>query len=303
MLPTWYNKYRSLIEESINTYLEDYFKSEKNIWLIAFKESVLYSVKWWKRIRSIFALEFYLVFTKKNINDIKYNSDILKYCIALELLHAYSLVHDDLPSMDNDILRRGEPTVWKKYWEANAVLVWDVLNSMAFEILWDIEKNDRILYYFGQAVWIKWMLWWQVLDLYYEKNPEALTLDNLIEVHNKKTWALIECSIMWGLIIAEWKVNFVENDETNNLKRFLDFWKKIWLAFQVKDDLLDVEWTIEETGKSVWDWEEKWFVYFMGVEKTKKYLDNLINDCRKIISELNSDKLLFIVDYIWNRKK
>jgi len=303
MLPEWYNNYKQLIEQSLENYLVEYFSSEKNKWLILLKDSALYSVKWGKRIRSIFALEFYLSFTQKNINSINENDDIVKFCIALELLHAFSLIHDDLPAMDNDILRRWEPTVWKKYWEASAILVWDMLNSMAFEILWDVKNSKSILHYFGQAVWIKWMLWWQVLDLYYEKNPEELTLDNLIEVHNKKTWALIECSIMWGLIIAEWEINFVKNEETNKLKRFLEFWQKIWLAFQVKDDLLDAEWTIEETGKSVWSWEEKGFVYFMWLYKTKEYLNNLILDCRNLILELNSDKLFFLVEYIWSRKK
>ena len=303
MLPKWYNDYKMIIEKSLNEYLIDYFNSEKNIWLSILKESALYSVKWWKRIRSIFALEFYLSFTKYDFNNIKSGDEIIKFCIALELLHAFSLIHDDLPAMDNDILRRGEPTVWKKYWEADAILVWDMLNSMAFEILWDLKQSSVITKYFGQAVWIKWMLWGQVLDLFYEKNPDKLTIDNLIEIHNKKTWALIECSIIWWIIIAEWEVDFVKDEKTNDIKRFLDFWQKIGLAFQVKDDLLDVEWTIEETGKSVWDWEEKWFVYFMWVDKTRDYLNNLIRDCKKIISELNSEKLNFLVEYIWNRKK
>jgi geranylgeranyl diphosphate synthase type II len=138
------------------------------------------------------------------------------------------------------------------------------------------------------------MLWWQVLDLYYEKNPEKLTLENLIEVHNKKTWALIEISIIWWIILTNKKID---------LEIFKDFWKKIGLAFQVKDDLLDVEWTIEETWKSVGDSEEKWFVYFMWVNKTKDYLNNLILDCSKIISNLNSKKLEFIVKYIASRSK
>jgi geranylgeranyl diphosphate synthase type II len=303
MLPEWYNQYKELIEKSLNKYLIDYFNSELNTWLSVLKESALYSVKWWKRIRAILALEFYLSFTKYNFANIKYDDDIIKFCIALELLHVYSLIHDDLPAMDNDILRRWEATVWKKYWEANAILVWDMLNSMAFEILWELKWSSVIIKYFGQAVWIKWMLWWQVLDLYYEKNPDKLTIENLIEVHNKKTWALIECSIIWWIIIAEWEINFVKDEESNNIKRFLDFWQKIGLAFQVKDDLLDVEWTIEETGKSVWDWEEKWFVYFLWIEKTKKYLDDLILESNDIINELDSDKLNFLVEYIWNRKK
>ncbi len=305
MLPNWYNDYKNFIDQSIEKYLVDYFKDEKNNWLDIIKEASIYSVKWWKRIRSILALEYYLIFSKKDFSEIKYDDDIIKFCISLEFLHSYSLVHDDLPCMDNDDFRRWELTTWKKYSENIAVLVWDLFNSLAFEVLSDIKNiwNYSILIkYFWEAVWLKWMLWWQVLDLYYEKNPEKLTLENLIEVHNKKTWALIEVSVLGWVLIAEVDKNFVKNKESNNIKKYLDFWKKIWLAFQVKDDLLDIEWTKKETWKSVW-WENKWFVYFMWVENTKKYLNILILDSLEIISNLKSEKLNFLVNYIWNRKK
>jgi len=305
MLPTWYNTYKNFIDNSIETFLNNYLNTEKNQWFDSFKEAVIYAIKWWKRIRSILALEFYLIFSKKDFEYIKENDDIIKFCIAIELLHAYSLVHDDLPAMDNDIYRRWELTTWKKYWEANAILVWDLLNSLAFEILADIKNiwNFSVLIkYFWQAVWLNWMLWGQVLDLYYEKNSEKLNLENLIEIHNKKTWALIQVSVLWWILIAEKEANFVKDKESNNVKRYLDFWEKIGLAFQVKDDLLDVEGNFEETGKSVGDWEEKGFVYFMWIEKTKDYLEKLIFDCKSIIKDLNSEKLNFLVNYIGNRK-
>ncbi len=306
MLPEWYNEYKKLIDDSINNYLIEYFKDEKNKWLELIKKASLYSVKGWKRIRSILALEFYLIFSWRDFKDIKENDDIIKFCISLELLHSYSLVHDDLPVMDNDEYRRWQLTTWKKYWETNAVLVWDLLNSLSFEVLSGIKNiwNHSILIsYFGQAVWIKWMIWGQVLDLYYENNPKKLTLDNLIEVHNKKTWALIEVSVLWWIIIAEENLHFAKDTKNNNTKRFLDFWQKIGLAFQIKDDLLDVEWTLQETGKSVWDEEKKWFVFFLWLDKARAYLNNLIKECHKNISELNSKKLEFLVEYIWNRKK
>lgn len=302
MLPEWYNDYKSLIEKSIDNYLNNYFSEQKNSWLNIIKESTIYSVKWWKRIRSILALEFFLIFSWIKFEDLKEDSSIIKFCIWLELLHAYSLVHDDLPAMDNDILRRGEPTVWKKYWETNAILVWDLLNSLAFEVISETWE-PVLIKYFWDAVWINWMLGWQVLDIYYENNPEKLNLENLIETHNKKTGELITVSVFGWIILAEKDIWFVKDDKSNDVSRFLDFWKKIWLAFQVKDDLLDVEWTIEETGKSVWDWEEKWFVYFLWLNETHKYLDDLLINCREIITELKSERLNFIVDYIWNRKK
>ena len=304
MLPTWYIDYKKLIDNSIKNYLTEYFKSEKNPWLDMIKEVTFYATKWWKRVRSILALEFYLIFLKiplsksfpqreKDLKDFSLDDDIIKFCIALELLHAYSLVHDDLPAMDNDDYRRWELTTWKKFWETNAILVGDLLNSLTFEILSEIW-NTKLIKKFWEAVWLKWMLWWQVLDVFYEKNPEKLTLNDLIEVHNKKTWALIKTSIIWWIILSWYN---------EDIKKYEIFWEKIGLAFQVKDDLLDVEWTKKETGKSVGDWEEKWFVYFMWLEKTHKYLDDLIYDCKKNIKDLNSEKLNFLVEYIGNRKK
>ena len=299
MLPNWYIEYKSLIDKSVEKYLTDYFRSEKNPWLDIIKEASIYACSWWKRIRSILAIEFFLVFFWKDFSDIDSSSDIIKFCIALELLHAYSLVHDDLPAMDNDEYRRWELTTWKKFGETNAILVWDLLNSLSFEVLSEIW-NNTIIKYFSNAVWINGMLWWQVLDIFYENNPDKLNLDNLIETHNKKTWALIKISILWWLILA----NKTREDRLSkaDIKKYEVFWEKIWLAFQIKDDLLDVEWNLEETGKSVW-WEDKWFVYFIWFEKTKKYLDDLIWGCKDIISELKSDKLDFIVGYIGNRRK
>lgn len=301
MLPSWYNEYKQKIEDSIKDYLDNYFLENNNEILNDFKEQVYYSVAWGKRIRSILALEFYLLFSNKTLIDIELESkeelhDIIKFCIALEFLHSYSLVHDDLPAMDNDSFRRWELTTWKKYWEANWVLVWDLLNSLAFEILGELK--DQIVWLelikkFWKSVWLYGMIWWQVLDLYYEKNSKDLTLEKLVEVHNKKTWALIEFSVFWWILLSGFKWS---------LEKYLDFWKKIWLAFQVKDDLLDVEWTKEETGKSVW-WEQKGFVYFIWIEKTRKYLNELAEVCLTTISSLKSQKLEFLVWYIRDRKK
>ncbi len=290
MLPQWYLDYKKLIDNSIENYLINYFKTEKNPWLTKIKEASLYACKGWKRVRSILALEFFSIFSWKNILE---NKDIIKFCIAIELLHAYSLVHDDLPAMDNDELRRGELTTWKKFWETDAILVWDLLNSLSFEVLSEIW-NSKLIKLFWEAVNLKWMIWGQVLDLYYEKKSSELTLENLIEIHNKKTWALINFSIIWAIILAWYKWNL---DKYNN------FWKKIWLAFQVKDDLLDVEWTKQETWKSVGDWEKKWFVYFLWIKKTHKYLDEIILEAKNIIKDLKSEKLNFLIEYIKNRKK
>ena len=222
MLPDWYNEYKKIIDESIIKYLDTYFSTwEISEWLNEFKKAVYYSVKWWKRIRSILALEFYLIFSWKNIESVRFEDDIILYCISLELMHWYSLVHDDLPCMDNDILRRWEQTVWKKYWETKATLVWDLLNSMSFEIFTNFSDNidiKMLLWLFWRSAWFYWMLWWQVLDLHFENNPSSINLEKLTNVHNKKTGSLIEASIVWWIIISE---NF------ENIKKYIEFWKKV----------------------------------------------------------------------------
>lgn len=301
MLPNWYFDYKNFIETSLVEYLEQYFASEKNSALDTIKEASFYAVKNGKRIRSILALEFYLILSWKTFSEIKNDDDIIKFCIALELLHAYSLVHDDLPCMDNDEYRRGELTVWKKYSDTLATLTGDLLNSLSFEILAEIE-NSTIIKTFWESVGIKWMLGWQVLDLFYEKNPEKLTLENLLEVHNKKTGALIEVSVFWGLILWNLSLSPDKKYKKEHLEKYIKYGKKIWLAFQVKDDILDVEGTFEETGKSV-GWEQKWFVYFLGLEKSREYLENLTEESLEIISDLQSEKLEFLTQYISQRKK
>ena len=296
MLPNWYLNYKERIENNIKIFLDDYFKDNKNETINNFSETIYYSIRWGKRIRSVFALEFYLNLSNKNFEDIKDDDDIWKICFAIECLHWYSLVHDDLPAMDNDDYRRWELTTWKKYWETDWILSWDWMQALAFEAIW-MMKNEKawfkLIKLFANSVGSFGMVWGQVLDLFYEKNPNEVNINKLIETHNKKTWALITFSIISWVILSwyEW-----------DLTKFYNFWKEIWLAFQVKDDLLDVEWTFEETGKSVW-WEKKWFVHLIWLEESKKYLNDLINNCQNNIKDLNDEKLEFLVKYIWTRTK
>jgi geranylgeranyl pyrophosphate synthase len=303
MLPSWYTEYRDLIEKNIFSYLDKYIhKNPSNIWLENFRQALFYSNQWWKKIRSLLALEFYLSITGKQITDIKEEDDIIKVAVAIEILHAYSLVHDDLPCMDNDEFRRWLQTCWKKYWEYNAVLVWDLLNTLAYEILSDMDNSEHaieVIKLLSSHTWFNGMIWGQISDMFFENDTDKLSYSDLIELHTKKTWKLIKASVLCGVILA-WK-SYKTDD-------FMRFWEKIWLAFQIKDDLLDVEWTFEETGKSVWmresgDFEQKWFVYFMWIEKTKMELESLIIDCKNVAIKLKSEKLEFLVQYIADRKK
>ena len=296
MLPNWYSEYKNLIETSIDTYLENYFSDNTSKVLEELKEIVFYGTRWGKKIRSILALEFYLSFTNQKLGDIQVSDDIMKFCIALEIVHAFSLIHDDLPCMDDDTLRRWELTVWKKYWEANAVLAWDLLSALSFEVTSEISEpviSQKITRLLSHAVWFYGMVWWQVEDIYFEEHESRLTKELLEKLHNKKTWALIEASVLWGILLAR---------KDSQIENYSDFGKKLGLAFQIKDDLLDEEGTAEEVGKSVWG-EQKWFVHFVWLEPAKQDLKNLISNCLESIKSLDSEKLNFIVHYVGERRK
>lgn len=295
-LPDWYIQYKDLIENSIEKYLNTYLAIPMSPPLEDFKQTITYAFSGGKKLRSILALEFYLTLTNKTIDDINPDDDIIKFCIAIESIHAFSLVHDDLPCMDDDEFRRGELSVWKKYWEYQAILAWDMLNTLAFEILSDIKDpqiSRELSKLISHSIGFYGMVGWQVEDMYYEKHISELSPNRLSKLHYKKTGKLIEASILWWIIIS---------GERTYMDIFQDFWKKIWLAFQIKDDLLDVEWTLEEVGKSVWG-EEKWFVYLCWADESHQKLHNLIQECKTIAKNLNSEKIDFLVGYIENRKK
>jgi len=301
MLPIWYKKYKNIIEENIEIYLDKYFEKNKenSDALKNFEEVIRYSVKWGKKMRAILALEFYLILSHKKIEDLDKNSDILKVCLALEFVHTYSLLQDDMPCMDNDSLRRWQATVWSKFWEYNALLASDVLNTISYEILSEIKDKEialKMTQILSKSTGFYWMIWWQIEDLYFEENSSELNQEKLIQLHRKKTWKLIKASVkMW--IIMSWNTKY--------LKPFSVFWEKLGLAFQIKDDILDVEWTAEETGKSVWEWdnEKKWFIFFKWLKKAKQKLKDLIKSCLEISKTLKSEKLEFITEYVGNRKK
>lgn len=278
----WYPEYKEKISEIINYNLEKYLPTSDETALDDFREICFYSMKWWKKIRSILALEIYLSISWKEISDISLDSDIAKFCFSLELIHAYSLIHDDMPCMDNDDYRRWELTTWRKYWEYKALLAWDLLNTLAYEVVSDFEDKNiaiKIVKLLSSWTWFNWMIWWQVEDLYYEREETVTNIHQIIALHNKKTWDLIKASVVWWGLLAwyEW----VENFEL--------FWYYLWLSFQIKDDLLDFEWTFEETWKSVW-WEEKWFVYFLWETTTKEYLEKYLKKSRESIEWIPSDR-------------
>ena len=165
---------------------------------------------------------------------------------AVELIHAYSLVHDDLPAMDDDDLRRGRATVHKAFDEGTAVLVGDALQTLAFDVLInDLHIADRtkleMLKWLSRASGVAGMVGGQALDI--QSVDTQLDLEHLERMHNLKTGALIEASVALGAL-SNPKLS------SDDFDRLINYAKCIGLAFQVKDDLLDIEANSETLGKT-----------------------------------------------------
>ncbi|ODV56959.1 polyprenyl synthetase family protein [Lysinibacillus fusiformis] len=202
------------------------------------KDSMLYSLKaGGKRIRPLFVLAV-LEFYQKNLQD------GLIVGAVIEIIHTYSLIHDDLPSMDNDDFRRGKPTNHKVYGEALATLAGDALNTLAFGILarMDLtaEKRIELVQLLSVAAGAEGMVGGQVLDM--EGEQRQLDLTELEQVHVNKTGALLRFSIEAGAVLAD-----ASKQDRATLKEYAHH---IGLAFQIQDDILDIEGTTEELGKT-----------------------------------------------------
>ncbi len=196
---------------------------------------------------------------------------------AVELIHAYSLVHDDLPSMDNDVLRRGQPTVHVKFDEATALLVGDALQSLAFEALTEPglagrpEDQIGMLATLARASGSRGMAGGQAVDL--ASQGKALTVEELEFMHVHKTGALIACSVSLGAACGT-----MSPDE---LRGALHFARFMGLAFQVVDDVLDATESTETLGKTAGKdaaGSKPTYVSAMGVERARSYADELLED-------------------------
>jgi farnesyl diphosphate synthase len=188
---------------------------------------------------------------------------------AVEMAHTYSLVHDDLPAMDNDELRRGKPTCHIKFDEATAILAGDGLLTLAFEVLSDEatygnpEVRCELISELAKAIGVRGMVGGQMLDLLGEK--EIFDVPEIARLQRMKTGALIGFSCQAGAILGR---------ASKNQKHMLNaFAHDLGLAFQIVDDLLDVEGTVEELGKEVRKDEgagKATFVSLLGVERARE---------------------------------
>ena len=245
-----------------------------------------------KRIRPVIA---YITAEALNVDL----ADIDLPAASIELIHAYSLVHDDLPAMDDDDLRRGVPTCHKKFSESTAILVGDALQSLAFETLSKIKKSYTIslIQELSKASGVLGMAGGQAIDLAAcGKDFDENTLENM---HLLKTGALIGSSVIFPYIIKGTQDSVL----SNALKKYA---KCIGLAFQVQDDILDVEGETEIIGKprgSDADSEKTTYPRLMGLEKARKKATDLIDESIESIAILGrrGEKLKKLAQFIINR--
>ncbi len=205
--------------------------------------------------------------------------DVLKAAAAIEMFHTFSLIHDDLPCMDDDDFRRGRPTAHKAFNEALAVLGGDALCIAAFEVLAKIG-NITIINEIASALGTNGMLGGQVVDI--ESEGKKVDRETVEYIHRSKTAALIRASIRIGAIMAN------APDET--LQKLSSFGTRIGIAFQVVDDILDEESTTEQLGKDAGSDREKGKATFpsvCGMDESKRYAGELIDLACKDIDFLN----------------
>ncbi len=262
-------KFAELIDKQLYKYFDDCLDEYKLLF-----ESMRYSVEnGGKRVRPLLTL----LFCDACGGDV---SKALPLACAVEYIHTYSLIHDDLPCMDNDDFRRGKPSNHKVYGESFALLAGDGLLTAAFEKITDWQKAGlygsdvavKAVYALSHLAGSRGMIGGQVVDLLNENNPNA-NFDTLELMDSLKTGALIEAACTLGCIAAE------ADDE--KIKAAAEFAQKIGLAFQIKDDILDVTGSLEKVGKPSGSDAQNGkvtYITLLGVEECQKLVDKLTDD-------------------------
>ncbi len=230
------------------------------------------------------------------------SKDVDAFAVAIEMIHTYSLIHDDLPAMDNDDLRRGKPTCHKQFDEATAILAGDGLLTYAFAVptknpldLNGVCKSIAIL---ADMAGAGGMVLGQNLDMNEELNQS--TWEDIINVHHYKTGCLLSAPMMIGATLAG------QSDEV--VKRWLQVGVTLGLAFQIQDDVLDVQLTPEEFGKSNSDErnEKVTSVTLLGLDSAEALFKKYYEEAEEMIrsfSDFNPDALLCTVSALKTRRK
>ena len=284
------------LKKEIENWISEHFK-DKGSYNKRVYEAITYSLDaGGKRIRPLL---FLLTYMLKN-NDYK---SVLPVAAAIEMIHTYSLIHDDLPCMDNDDLRRGKPTNHKVFGEAIAVLAGDGLLNEAMNIMFryciDKDKNAiRACSLISESAGIEGMVGGQTVDILSENTK--IPIDQLYYMHSKKTGALIKSSIVAGAILG--------GSTEDDVKKLDYYGQKLGLAFQIKDDILDIVGDTEVLGKkakSDLDNNKTNFITTYGLNKCMEMCNSLTSECVEVLDKVEGDtsKLKEITLFLLNREK
>lgn len=282
------------MKKDIEEYLSGYFKEKSGVDRIIY-EAMSYSLNiGGKRIRPLLMLLTYSLY-KENYKD------IIPIACALEMIHTYSLIHDDLPAMDNDDLRRGNPTNHKVYGEALAILAGDGLLNQAMNIMFDYaEKNPSSINacsYISHMASCDGMIGGQVVDIISE--GKSISEQQLKYMHSKKTGALIKAAVLSGAYLA--------GAPEEDISKFKNYGEKLGLTFQIIDDILDVEGDTKILGKKInsdTQNNKTTFVTLYGIAECKSISLRLTKECEDILCSINKDTaaLINLTKTLLNRK-
>lgn len=287
--------------EHINNVLEKFLPVEEGQQRIIF-EAMNYSVRaGGKRLRPILMEETYHMFGGSS-------AVIEPFMAAIEMIHTYSLVHDDLPAMDNDEYRRGKKTTHAVYGEAMGILAGDALLNLAYETAakaFGIEVADtrvaRAFAVLAKKAGVYGMVGGQVVDVESEKSDDCpITREKLDFIYRLKTGALIESSMMIGAILAG-----ASSDEVSRVEQIA---AKLGLAFQIQDDVLDVTSTLEVLGKPVGSDEKNnkaTYVTFEGLDKAVSDVERISKEAEEQLDDLGYDDAFLkeLFEYLIHREK
>lgn len=287
--------------EHINNVLEKFLPVEEGQQRIIF-EAMNYSVRaGGKRLRPILMEETYHMFGGSS-------AVIEPFMAAIEMIHTYSLVHDDLPAMDNDEYRRGKKTTHAVYGEAMGILAGDALLNLAYETAakaFDMEVADarvaRAFTVLAKKAGVYGMVGGQVVDVESEKSDDCpITREKLDFIYRLKTGALIESSMMIGAILAG-----ASSDEISRVEQIA---AKLGLAFQIQDDVLDVTSSLEVLGKPVGSDEKNnkaTYVTFEGLDKAVSDVERISKEAEKLLDDLGYDDAFLkeLFEYLIHREK
>lgn len=249
-------------------------------------EAMNYSVKaGGKRLRPILMKLAYEMFGGQE--------QIIKpFMAALEMIHTYSLVHDDLEAMDNDEYRRGMKTTHVVYGEAMAILAGDGLLNYAFETAakaFEMKpgdvRNEKAMMILGRKAGIYGMVGGQVADVEAEDTGSIPSMDELLFIHANKTAALIQCALMIGAVLA--------GADDTQVQKMEKIGYNVGIAFQIQDDILDVTSTFEELGKPIGSDEKNHkttYVKLVGIQQAKKDVERLSNEAIALLHEIPGEK-------------